>query len=454
MTTTMQLIAKQTVGSGGATSVTFSNIPQTFTDLKVIVSARTQSPYESDNAFVTFNGSSSGYSEKTMQDINGTVYSFSASSAYLNWACVTTASAATANTFGNSEFYIPNYASSNYKSVSADGSQENNGTPTVLAMTAGLWSNSAAITSITLTPANPNFVSGSTFYLYGISKSSTQNTSVPLASGGDVITTDGTYWYHAFKYSGSFTPLKNLTADVLVIAGGGSGGAYTGNGAGGGGAGGLLIQTGRSITTSTISVVIGAGGTGIANASGNTGSNTTFDTITALGGGAGTKSGSGGSGGSGGGAPGGGAGSQSGGSATQGNSGGATGYGNAGGSNASGSTSGGGGGAGASGGSNAGGNGAGGTGFANYTLLNAIGVATNIGQLVSGNYYFAGGGGGGYTAGGAGGYGGGGRGDDYNANNKVAGTANLGAGGGGASAASDVAGANGGSGLVVVRYAV
>jgi len=169
MATTYTLIEAKTL-STTPSSITFNSIPSTYTDLKVVVSARTQSPYESDNTFVTFNGSSSGYSEKTLQDINGTVYSFSASSAYINWACVCTANAATANTFGNSEFYIPNYLSSNYKSLSADGVQENNGTPTVLAMTAGLWSNTAAITSITLTPQNPNFVSGSSFYLYGIKK--------------------------------------------------------------------------------------------------------------------------------------------------------------------------------------------------------------------------------------------------------------------------------------------
>jgi hypothetical protein len=170
MANTYELIGKSILGSNQS-SVTFTAIPSTFTDLKVVVSARTQSIYESDNAFVTFNGSSSGYSERTLQNINGTLYSFSASSAYINWACVTTAAAATANTFGNSEFYIPNYTSSNNKSVSADGTQEMNGTPTVLALTAALWSNSAAITSITLTPQNPNFVTGSSFYLYGISKS-------------------------------------------------------------------------------------------------------------------------------------------------------------------------------------------------------------------------------------------------------------------------------------------
>jgi hypothetical protein len=171
MANTYTLISSSTVGGGGASSVTFSSIPNTYTDLKVVLSARTQSPYESDNAFVTFNGSSSGYSERVLFDINGTVYSFSATSAYINWAGISSGNGATANTFGNSEFYIPNYTSSNYKSLSADGVHENNSTPISLAITAALWSNTAAITSITLTPQNPSFVGGSSFYLYGIKNS-------------------------------------------------------------------------------------------------------------------------------------------------------------------------------------------------------------------------------------------------------------------------------------------
>lgn len=173
MANTYKLIDKAILTSNQA-SVSFTGLgaySSDYTDLKIVMSARTQSIYESDNAFLTFNGSSSGYSEKTIQNINGTVYSFNASSAYINWAGVTTGNGATSNTFGNSEIYIPNYSSSNYKSVSADGTQEHNGTATVLALTAALWSNTAAITSITLTPQNPNFVSGSSFYLYGIKNS-------------------------------------------------------------------------------------------------------------------------------------------------------------------------------------------------------------------------------------------------------------------------------------------
>jgi len=76
---------------------------------------------------------------------------------------------ATASTFGNGEYYIPNYTSSNYKSVSADAVSENNNTTAYARLTAGLWSNTAAITSIRLTPdTGTAWVTNSTATLYGV----------------------------------------------------------------------------------------------------------------------------------------------------------------------------------------------------------------------------------------------------------------------------------------------
>ena len=75
----------------------------------------------------------------------------------------------TASTFANGEIYIPNYAGSTYKSLSADSVTETNATGAVRAFHATLWSNTAAINQITLTPdAGGNFVQYSTAYLYGV----------------------------------------------------------------------------------------------------------------------------------------------------------------------------------------------------------------------------------------------------------------------------------------------
>ena len=81
-----------------------------------------------------------------------------------------TGSTATSNTFGNSELYIPNYAGSTNKSSSADAVAESNTTTVFAYLNAALWSSTAAITSITLTPdaGGANFVQYSTATLYGI----------------------------------------------------------------------------------------------------------------------------------------------------------------------------------------------------------------------------------------------------------------------------------------------
>jgi hypothetical protein len=81
----------------------------------------------------------------------------------------------TANTFGSIDIFIPNYASSKYKSVSADSVTENNATAAFARFGAAVWSDTAAITSLTLfnqdyTPSNA-FMQYSTAYLYGIKNS-------------------------------------------------------------------------------------------------------------------------------------------------------------------------------------------------------------------------------------------------------------------------------------------
>ena len=445
MATTLSLIAKQTVGSGGASSVTFSNIPQTYTDLKVVLSGRVDYADTQSNCSVSINGSTSSFSGKLLYGYGSGVGSSSRSD-NLNVFLVDGANA-TSSTFSNCELYFPNYTSSNYKSFSAETATENNGTTALLQMNAELWSNTAAITSITLTSQNGNFVEFSTFYLYGISNSSTQNTSVPYASGGDIIRTDGTYWYHAFKYSGSFTPLKNLTADVLVVAGGGGGGFRIG---GGGGAGGTVAYSAQSLTTQNYNCTIGAGGAGGTGGAAVQGGNSQFGALTALvGGGAGGSgiSDNGTTGGSGGG----------GGNGYSGKTG-TSGQGNTGG-NGGGANIGGGGGGGVSSAGSAGGNGAngGGNGGSASNTWSSWLSATSLG--VSG-YIAGGGGGGGYSAGAGGTSGGGGatNGVVYPTNADNA-TANTGSGGGAggqlvSAPYTGTNGGNGGSGLIIVKYAV
>ena len=144
------LLETVTVGAAGAASVTFNNIPQSgYTDLVVKFSARGDTTGGGGVSF-RFNGATTGYSERLLYGTGTSALSANTSSqTALVWG-LSDASGSTANTFSNGELYVPNYTSSNYKSVAIDSVDENNATAANIYMDAGLWSNTAAITSITV----------------------------------------------------------------------------------------------------------------------------------------------------------------------------------------------------------------------------------------------------------------------------------------------------------------
>jgi hypothetical protein len=440
-----------------AASVTFANIPQTgYTDLKVVISIRTDNTDGLCKLYFNADSTASNYSRIRLLGEGGSGASSSSGSDnnYLFMDC----SSDTASTFSNGEIYIPNYTSSNQKSISIDTVRENNGSYAVDALMAGKWSGTAAITGMTIIANTGNMVAGSTFSLYGLAAVGTTPAIAPKADGGNVIATDGTYWYHAFLSNGTFTPQVGLNADIFQVAGGGAGGAsYS---AGGGGAGGVLTFSGQSLTTTGYTCTVGAGGASFVGAyntnNTNNGNNSQFGSLTAsVGGGAGstpTAYKAGKDGGSGGG------------TVDEGTVGlGTSGQGNNGGMGASGSGgtgAGAGGGGWGSAGSNSSPNNSGVGGAGNYSALtDAIGTATGAGVLSSGHYYFAGGGGGGCESSGgnpsAGGIGGGGTGTKTTDGGN--GVANTGGGGGGAGRGSNGGFPNsgaGGSGIIVIRYPV
>lgn len=380
-------------------SVTFANIPQSgYTDLKIVCSTRSDYAGFLDLNMYLNGNASSGYSWRRLNGDGGSATSTNSTSAGVI-PSPTLGTTATANTFTNTEIYIPNYTSTTSKSISIDGVTENNATTSYQAFTAGLSTLSTAITSVSFGLGAGNFVSGSTFSLYGIAALGTTPVIAPKASGGNVIATDGTYWYHAFRTSGTFIPQQGLTTDILVVAGGGSGGTSVG---GGGGAGGLLGFTSQALTSGTsYTCTIGAGGAAVgSNSVGNDGSPSQFGALTQAAGGGGGGSYSAGkngrSGGSGGGAGGwdnpatGGAASPSG----QGNAGGSVSAGTYGAGG-----SGGGGGAGTAGQSYTGGS-TGSSGGRGSSAYSSWAAATGTGVLYSGSYYFAAGGPGVYGSGG------------------------------------------------------
>lgn len=424
-----------------AASVVFDNIPQTgYTDLKVVVSARSNRSGALGFCAVYFNGS---FTNQTVRRLRADGSTVSSSTESNNWSFVLPGGPQTANTFNNAEVYIPNYTSSNIKSFSADGVQESNETSAFASLVAGLTTNTAAITSVTFQLMNSDsFVAGSTFSLYGVAATGTTPAVAPKATGGNIVANDGTYWYHAFLSSGTFTPQTLLTCDLLVIAGGGGGGENNG----GGGAGGLLSLASQSLTATNYPVTVGAGGRGYAqpqDLAGDSGSNSQFASLTAAVGGGGGGSGGaaqiqGKNGGSGGGALSGGT-TVGLGTSGQGNNGGQGVY------NSGNYPGGGGGGAGAVGGtapnsSTAGSGGAGSNAYSSWATVTSTGVSG----------FFAGGGGGGTFGGGTLGSGGSGGGGAATVN----GTANTGGGGGGGKRSPNAGSGNGGSGIVIIRYAM
>jgi hypothetical protein len=170
MATTYTLISSVTVGSGGAGTIDFTSIPATYTDLKMVYSLRGSDA--TPGSYMQFNGTTTNYSFRFLEgngsstNSNTSAYGISTTAIYLNQIDGT---GYTSNTFSNGEAYIPNYTSSNNKSISVDNVIENNSTTSYQSICAGLWSNSAAITSIKITPTSGNFVQYSTAYLYGIS---------------------------------------------------------------------------------------------------------------------------------------------------------------------------------------------------------------------------------------------------------------------------------------------
>ena len=166
MPNTYRLISTNTLNSA-ASSVTFSNIPQFYTDLKVVMSARSSNASNFDNPRISINNSTSTFTRKEIYAESGSAGSESVADRIIG-NCP--AANLTANTFGSLEFYLPNYTSSNYKFWSCDSVTGSNSATYSLWLLAGLWSTTTAVSTIAFSlQTGANFVQHSTFTLYGIS---------------------------------------------------------------------------------------------------------------------------------------------------------------------------------------------------------------------------------------------------------------------------------------------
>ena len=173
MANTYTLISSNVLSSSAA-SVTFSAIPSTYTDLVLRVSARSTYGYPRDYCQIQFNGSTSTlYSHTMLEGFDGSAISERGNGNSEITQFGVPGNTTTANTFGSLEIYIPNYTASINKTVSISGVTENNSTTGAETKAlAGLWRNTATITSILFASTNASsLVAGSSFYLYGIKNS-------------------------------------------------------------------------------------------------------------------------------------------------------------------------------------------------------------------------------------------------------------------------------------------
>ena len=160
-----------------AASITFSAIPATFTDLVIRAAARTNRAASQDIWKIVINGdTAANYSRTSLRGLgsgnSGVAVSDNQSSASNLYFGGLDAASNTANTFGSTELYIPNYATTNIKQYSAHTVYEENGTYAEMESVALRYAGTSAITSIALSSFySASFIAGSSFYLYGVKSS-------------------------------------------------------------------------------------------------------------------------------------------------------------------------------------------------------------------------------------------------------------------------------------------
>jgi hypothetical protein len=169
-----ELIQTQTLASP-ASAITFSSIPQTYADLRIVLSVRGQRTSNTwDNVIVYFNGITSNYSSRILYSQAGGAVTVNSESntGFFNFIQYQPSGTATANLFGNGEIYIPKYTNNRFKQViSSSVAPTLSISDNIFNQSAGLWSNTAAISSITFGVSTLNFAANSSISLYGIKSS-------------------------------------------------------------------------------------------------------------------------------------------------------------------------------------------------------------------------------------------------------------------------------------------
>ena len=160
-----------TVTSTGSTAtVSFTSISSTYTDLFIAISARSSQAINTSNMYVQFNSDTgANYSSTRITgDGSTTISQRDANTDYPPIGNIPGNNTA-ASTFGDVYININNYANANKRKAYLCRSGAATSTSGKVWISAGLWRNTAAITSVQIVcDGISNFSSGSTFTLYGI----------------------------------------------------------------------------------------------------------------------------------------------------------------------------------------------------------------------------------------------------------------------------------------------
>lgn len=166
-------VAIQTVSlTSTQSSISFTSIPQTYTDLCLLVSTRSATNGAFSDELIRFNDSSSNFTNMYFYG-NGSNVLPGRDAYNTGFVAGMPGNTATNNAHSNKWIYIPRYASTSVNKIyMVNNGAETNATTAYIHGIVGLWSQTSAITSITLvTDSGANYLANSTATLYGIKNS-------------------------------------------------------------------------------------------------------------------------------------------------------------------------------------------------------------------------------------------------------------------------------------------
>jgi len=165
MAVTYEPISSTTISGTGTSTISFTSIPQTYTDLELVIQVRENSGSDG-NTFINFNSDTGANYSFTQIYGSGSAGGSNRASSQTRTGIYGNASQIDASTtYGFSKAYILNYSNSTtYKSIYSQG----NFTTIEIVARTHLWRSTAAITRIDLTLASGNYANGSVVTLYGI----------------------------------------------------------------------------------------------------------------------------------------------------------------------------------------------------------------------------------------------------------------------------------------------